>query len=102
MTRRCELDDMDPTERLPIIFPYAKELEAGETITGGVISVSLTEGVDATPALMLDGAMLAQSDRVIQRVFGRIHGNTYEVRCEATTSAGNVRVLTAVQRVRKA
>lgn len=102
MTRRAVLDDMDPAERLPVIFPYAKELEAGETLTGAVIGVTLAEGADATPAAMLDGAALVQPDKVVQRVYGRIDGNTYEVRCEATTSLGNVRVLTAVQRVQRA
>lgn len=99
MTRRFTLDDMDAAEKLPIVFPFEDELDAGETITGAVLSVALEGGVDATPAQHLDGAMLVQSGRVIQRVYGRIAGNTYATRCVASTSTGNVRVRIAVQRV---
>jgi len=101
MTRRYLLDDMNPAERLPVVFPFAKELDAGETITGPVvINPRLIEGADATPALFLDSAPLVAADKVTVRVAGRIAGNTYELQCDATTSTGNVRTQIAVQRVR--
>lgn len=102
MTRRAELDDMDPAERLPVIFPYGKELEQGETLSIAVLVPTVVEGNDPTPGLFLDGAHVVEPENVIQRVFGRINGNTYELRCEALTNFGNLRVLTAVQRVRRA
>lgn len=102
MTRRQLLDDMDPAERLPAVFNYAKELEAGETIVGPVtLTPRLIEGVDATPGQFIDGAPLVQATSVVQRVAGRIDGNTYELQCDAPTSLGNVRTLIVVQRVRK-
>lgn len=102
MTRRYILDDMHPAERLPVVFPYDKELDPGETLTGTpVLTITLAEGADATPALFLDGAPLVQADKVTVRVAGRIDGNTYELQCDAPTSTGNVRTQIAVQRVRK-
>lgn len=101
MTRRYLLDDMNPAERLPVVFPYAKELDAGETITGPVVlTPRLIEGADPTLALLIDSAPLVQSDKVTVRVYGRIAGNTYELQCDAPTSTGNVRTQIAVQRVR--
>ncbi|MBP6543211.1 MAG: hypothetical protein KA265_11515 [Piscinibacter sp.] len=99
MTRRRTLDDIDAAEKVPIIFPYDDELDEGETIVGAVLGIVLEAGADATPAAGLDGAMLVQPTRVVQRFWGRIPGNVYAVRCEASTSTGNVRVRIAVQRV---
>ena len=92
---------MHPAEKLPVIFPFAKELDAGETVTGpAVLTPRLIDGADATPAMFLDGAPLVLPDRVIVRVAGRIAGNTYELQCDVPTSTGNVRTAIAVQRVR--
>lgn len=99
MSRRYTLDSMDAAERLPVIFPFDDELDEGETLTGAVLLVVLESGVDASPSLHLDGAMLVQPTRVVQRLHGRIPGNVYATRCEATTSSGNVRVRIAVQQV---
>lgn len=101
MTRRYLLDDMNPAEKLPIAFPYSKELDPGEAIVGPVVlTTRLSEGIDATPALFLDSAPLVTADKVTVRVSGRIAGNTYELQCDAPTSTGNVRTQIAVQRVR--
>lgn len=101
MSRRFSLDDMNPAERLPVVFRYANELDTGETVIGPVVlTPRLVEGADPTLGLFVDSAPLVQPDKVTVRVYGRIAGNTYELQCDAPTSTGNVRTQIAVQRVR--
>lgn len=87
----------DPIEKIWVTFSYGPGLEAGETVVSVELEVTLKEGVDATPAAILDGAaQLLSGGRVVQRVQAGVAGAAYQVRCAAATSSGRVLLLAGV------
>lgn len=92
----------DPIEKLWATFVYAPALEAGEVILSAALSVTLKQGVDATPAAILDGpAVILAGGRVTQRVQSGIDGASYLIRCAATTSTGRVLLLAGIVPVKE-
>ena len=93
------LDAIDITEKVVLRFPFASEMETGETIVSVVMACTLVSGTDATPAATLLGAPVTvdASQEVLQRVQGRVGAVVYKFKCSATLSSG--RVLTRVSRL---
>jgi len=87
----------DPIEKVWATFAYGPGLEPGETILSAAMTVTLKQGTDASPAAILDGAVvILAGGRVLQRVRGGIAGAGYLIRCAATTSTGRVLLLAGV------
>ena len=94
--------DKAPAEKVWLTYKYKRGLAPGETVVSVVISVSLKGGVDASPSAILDGAPVLLADgRVLQRVKGGVNLAAYRVRCDATTSDGQILVLAGVIPVRE-
>lgn len=90
-------DSKRPAEKVWSTFRFGKGLAPGETVTSVVVGVALVQGVDPTPAAVLDGAaVLLQGARVMQRLQGGVDGASYRIRIDATTSAGQVLALAGV------
>ena len=86
-------DTKDPVETVPFSFNFgpdssgASEIPAGDTITSAVVTVTVRDGIDPSPAsILLLGPDLSQAPYVIQRVTGGVDGVNYLLRCIATTS----------------
>jgi len=101
MTQR--LSDKHPSEFVQITFDYTKDLAPGETLSAGtaVVTVTVAEGVDASPSAILNGALDIQTPLVIQPVKNGLDNVDYHFLCICQTSLGNKFVLQAVLPVRK-
>lgn len=86
------LGAIDVTEKVDVRFPFASEIETGETIQGVAITCTLKSGEDATPAATLVGAATISNTNydVLQRVQGRVGTVVYKLKCVATLSSGRV------------
>lgn len=94
--------DKAPAEKVWLTYNYKRGLAPGETVTGAAMNVALKGGVDASPTLILDGQpVLLAEGRVCQRIKDGVDLAAYLVRCDATTSEGQVLVLAGVIRVRE-
>lgn len=80
----------DPGEKFYISFDYTNELDAGETIASAVVSMEVTNGVDASPSALLSGSPTIQGGAVMQIVQGGKADCTYAPKCMATTSASRI------------
>lgn len=87
---------IDPEEKVTSLVDFGPSLGHGETLASATVTVTVVQGIDATPAVMLDGAAVLKGARVLQRLQGRISGASYLVKYRATTSLGNVLVLRRV------
>lgn len=93
----------DPSESLVREWDFSSRLNAGETISGVVVAVSLLAGADPNPATMLLSAATIAGGVVSQPVRGGVHGAAYKFRCVATLApSGRVLVLAATLQVRTA
>lgn len=79
-----------------VVFPFANELEALETISAAVVTCALASGVDADPALVLVGAAQVVGTDVLQRVQGRAAGASYKLVAKATGSTGLRHIMPAL------
>lgn len=94
--------DKAPAEKIWLTFKFKRGLAPGETVTGAAMSVALKGGIDPSPALILDGqAVLLADGRVCQRIKAGVNLAAYRVRCDATTSEGQVLVLAGVLKIRE-
>lgn len=84
------LDAIDITEQINVRFPFASEMEAGETISSVQVLCAATSSVDATPAQSLVGSaqIMAATFEVLQQVKGRVAPLVYKLKCVATLSSG--------------
>lgn len=100
--RTVNWPDKAPAEKVWVVFNYKRGLAPGVTVTAAAMAVTLKGGVDATPSAIFDGLPVLLADgRVMQRIKGGIHLATYMVRCDATTSDGQILVLAGVIPVRE-
>ena len=84
----------DPLEKVWATFTFIPALNTGETITAAQITVQLKQGVDATPANVLDGAnQIITGNTVMQKLMGGVDQAVYLIKCIATVSSGRVLVL---------
>lgn len=93
------LDDIDEEEVDVIAFPFGAWVGTGQSITTAVVTASLMSGVDGTPDAMRSGAPQVQGASVLQPVVGRVVGADYKLRCKATRSDGQVRVIAYLLKV---
>lgn len=94
--------DKAPAEKVWLTFKYKRGLAPGEAVTAAAMSVALKGGIDASPTLILDGQPVLLADgRVCQRIKAGVNLAAYLVRCDATTSEGQVLVLAGVFAVRE-
>jgi hypothetical protein len=90
-------DTKRPVEKVWSTFRFGKQLAIGENVVSVAISVALIQGVDVAPAAVIDGvALLLSGGRVMQRLQGGVDGASYRIRCDATTSNGQVLSLAGV------
>lgn len=91
-----------PAEKIWVTFKFKRGLAPGETITAAAMTVTLKGGADASPSSFLDGLPILLADgRVLQRVKDGVNLAAYMVRCDGTTSDGQVLVLAGVIPVRE-
>jgi hypothetical protein len=83
-------DAIDINEQVNLRFPFATEMETGETISAVQIICTLTSGVDSTPTQSLVGVpqINALTFEVLQQIKGRVAPVVYKVKCVATLSSG--------------
>lgn len=91
------LDAIDVVEKVNLSFPFASEIEVGETIDSVQMSCSVKTGTDVTPQATLVGSavVMANTFEVIQRIRGQVAPVTYKYKCIATLSSGRVLVRVA-------
>lgn len=84
------LDAVDVTEQIVLRFPYAKEIEVGETILSVQLTVKVNTGTDASPALSFVGTpqIINLTYEVLQSFAGRLAPVVYQFKCVATLSSG--------------
>ena len=88
----------DPGESVPLPFDFAKDLSAGETLTGTpTISITLYSGAaDPNMSAMLSGMPQISGTEVLQMVTAGVLGNQYDIKATCSTSTGRVLVLGAI------
>lgn len=93
---------LDKSEIKPAVFSFTNELETGETMNTATVTVTLVSGTDATPSGLLTGTVTIDNTNklVSQKVTGvGRDGNTYNLRCVATTNLGNAHTVAADMQV---
>ena len=91
-----------PAERVWVTFKFKRGLGPGETITAVNIAVQLKGGTDPDPAAIRDGLPVLLADgRVCLRIKDGVNLAAYLIRCDATTSEGQILVLAGVIPVRE-
>jgi hypothetical protein len=94
--------EKDPQEVKLIRFEYSTEVETGATLVSIDTSISVVEGTDPAPGLVLEGAIVIDNEKLLglQRVKGGIDGCNYEIRALATDSNGFEHLVVATLPVR--
>lgn len=96
------LGPKDPEEIKLVKFPFANELEVGETLGSLVVTCTVLAGADAGYATVLLGAPVLIGTDVVQRVQNGLDGVSYMLRAKATGSSGLVHVVPGVLEVKTA
>ncbi len=68
---------------------FVNDLQSGETITAVTFTMTVAQGVDATPSARLNGSPGWTGTRTMQRCSGMLGGVTYTLQAVVTTSLGN-------------
>jgi hypothetical protein len=81
-----------PSESRIYRFDFRDEPEvlAGETIASSTWTMTVLEGVDASPGSMLSGSPINAAAVASQLVVGGVAGVRYRLRVVATTSASRI------------
>jgi hypothetical protein len=83
----------DPGESVDLTFNMASNLPTGVTLNGTTaVTVTVLEGVDPTPSLILNGPPGLDSTltMVVQPVTGGLSGVLYEVKVQAATTVPTI------------
>lgn len=81
--------EKDPTEAITYAVDFSRILGIA-TLTAASVTLSVSEGTDASSASMLSGASsVASSTFVTQRVGLGVDGVTYRINFNAATTAGD-------------
>lgn len=81
------IEQKSTDEVIPVTFPYAKEIGAA-IITARVVTVTVLEGTDATPAAILSGVAQISGSEIRQLVQNGVAGVKYKLHCLATFDDG--------------
>jgi hypothetical protein len=73
-----------------LTFDYTDSLTEDELILSAVLTVTVEQGADASPAAILSGAAEMVTPAVLQKIVGGLRNVTYFVTCAATTDLGRV------------
>lgn len=93
----------DPVEKLDYLFDWAGEsnnngltdwLDNGETIT-------LQETTVEDPLVLHSSEIVNNGTAVLMWILGGTENNSYEIRCQITTSAGRIAIRTAMLPIEK-
>lgn len=97
---RAQWEAKDPAELLVASFNLVDVIEVGENIVSTALSVSVMDGVDASPSALLSGGVTISGSLVLQNIQGGVDGVTYSVRAVITMNTGRVLVGAATLPVR--
>jgi hypothetical protein len=75
---------------VPVEFPFADQLEFGETIAGQVVTCQVFTGDDSAPENVLSGPPTLSDTTVSQIVTGGVPGVIYQLVAIVTTSNSNM------------
>lgn len=75
-----------------LTFDYTDSLAEDELILSAALTVTVEQGVDASPASILSGTSNRVTPLVLQQVAGGLRNVTYLIVCTATTDFGRVLV----------
>jgi len=81
------------SETVTLAFSFLSHLATGETISSASTTATVYSGTDASPSSLISGAASISGSTVSQKVIGGTLGVTYTLACSATTSLGQVVVL---------
>jgi hypothetical protein len=79
-----------PEENVTLTFDFTAALDAGETISAPVSSVSIISGADSNLNAILNGTPTVIGTTVTQKVHAGVISTQYSVQVCITTSAGRV------------
>lgn len=80
----------DPGERKTHTFNLSRVLDSDETITAATWTVTVEEGTDPSPELLLYGAPSNTGQKASQRIAGGVSGCKYKLKCQVTTSKNDI------------
>ena len=79
-----------PEERILLTMDFSERIPVGETISAPAVTAATYYGVDADPAVVLDGSPILSSKLVGQYVVGGLDGRQYAIAFEVTCSNGEI------------
>ena len=83
------------SETLKLSFDFTSSMAVTETITARGVAATVYSGVDLTPSSIISGVATVSGKIVSQVITGGTAGVQYLLNCGATTSAGQILVITA-------
>lgn len=90
MTRAVIAPSKRSDATVPVHFPFADQLEFGESISGQVVTAVVFSGEDPSPENILFGSPTLANNTVTQIVTGGVPGVIYQLVAVATTSNDNM------------
>lgn len=90
------LDPIDVSDRVDIGFPFAAQIDAGETISGFTVDVKVRSGSDPSPQTVRVGQPVVPTGtfEVLQRVQGHAGIGTVTYRFKGSVTLSSGRILT--------
>lgn len=82
--------DPDSTEYFRFDYTNDSRFATGETIISATVTVTVMNGRDSNASALLSGPVIISGLTVSQLITGGILGVTYDIKCLATTSSGQV------------
>lgn len=90
MTRAVITPAKQSDGKIPIKFPFADQLQFGETISGQTVTCVVFSGTDDLPSNVLFGSPTLSGTTVTQIVTGGVVGVIYDLTCAVTGSGGHI------------
>lgn len=77
-------------ETVSQVFDFTSRLAATETISSAAVAASVYSGTDSNPSAIVSGVATVSGQTVVQKVTAGLLGVTYQLKCTANTSTGQV------------
>ena len=92
-----KLSPKDPSESVVVTFDFSNLLDqvGGEILTTAIWTVSVISGIDASPQNLLSGTYTLKNYMSMSLIKGGISGVNYMIQATATTSYGQVLLLSS-------
>lgn len=84
-----DYDPADASDSELYAIDFVNDLPDGDSITGGVIALTVKSGTDPDPSSHLAGGFNVSGTAVVQRIRGLVAGNVYRLQIVAATQFGN-------------